>query len=173
MATATFAAMAGIFHSYYTVVLAPGIAALVATGAWLAWERRDEPSVRRALSGTVLATVLLAAGTVAAVGYELRWTSVPILAGGVATAVLLHPRTGPSRLTATVAAAAVAASLAGPALFARRPCGCRTPAPARWPAPPVIHELGSGRVVGSVPHELRRSAVVHAAQPDGGAHDRA
>ena len=37
----TFSFMAGIFHAYYTVALAPAIAALVGIGAWLLWRRRD------------------------------------------------------------------------------------------------------------------------------------
>ena len=37
----TFSFMAGIFHAYYTVALAPAIAALVGIGAWLLWRHRD------------------------------------------------------------------------------------------------------------------------------------
>ena len=37
---ATFSFMAGIFHAYYTVALAPAIGALVGTGAWLLWQHR-------------------------------------------------------------------------------------------------------------------------------------
>lgn len=117
VATATFAGMAGIFHSYYTVVLAPGIAALVAIGSWLAWERRHQPWVRRRLSLAVLSTAALAAGTLLAVGFDLRWTAVPILAGGLASAALLHPASGPSRIGGSIGVAALVASLAGPALF--------------------------------------------------------
>ncbi|MBN6058233.1 glycosyltransferase family 39 protein [Nonomuraea sp. RK-328] len=36
-----FSFMQGIFHAYYTVALAPAIAALVGAGAALAWERRE------------------------------------------------------------------------------------------------------------------------------------
>ena len=36
----TFSFMAGIFHAYYTVALAPAVAALVGIGAWLLWEHR-------------------------------------------------------------------------------------------------------------------------------------
>ena len=37
----TFSFMAGIFHAYYTVALAPAIGALVGIGATLLWRRRD------------------------------------------------------------------------------------------------------------------------------------
>ena len=42
LATAlTFSFMAGIFHAYYTVALAPAIAALVGIGAWVLWQHRS------------------------------------------------------------------------------------------------------------------------------------
>ena len=37
----TFSFMAGIFHAYYTVALAPAIAAVVAIGASILWAQRD------------------------------------------------------------------------------------------------------------------------------------
>ena len=39
--TLVFSFMAGIYHDYYTVALAPGIAALVGLGAGIGWRRRD------------------------------------------------------------------------------------------------------------------------------------
>ena len=44
---ATFSFMQGIFHAYYTVALAPAIAAVVAIGATLLWRRRDHYLGRR------------------------------------------------------------------------------------------------------------------------------
>jgi hypothetical protein len=38
-----FSFMAGIFHAYYTVALAPAIAAVVAIGASLLWSREPPP----------------------------------------------------------------------------------------------------------------------------------
>ena len=38
----TFSFMAGIFHAYYTVALAPAVAALVGIGAWLLWQHRRD-----------------------------------------------------------------------------------------------------------------------------------
>ena len=37
----TFSFMAGIFHAYYTVALAPAVAALVGIGAWVLWQHRS------------------------------------------------------------------------------------------------------------------------------------
>ena len=42
----TFSLMAGIFHAYYTVALAPAIGALVGMGGGEAWERRHGSSAR-------------------------------------------------------------------------------------------------------------------------------
>ena len=44
----TFSFMAGIFHAYYTVALAPAIAALVGIGAWVLWQHRASLRRRRA-----------------------------------------------------------------------------------------------------------------------------
>ena len=43
----TFSFMAGIFHAYYTVALAPAVAALVGIGSWVLWQHRS--SLRRHL----------------------------------------------------------------------------------------------------------------------------
>ncbi|QIG43656.1 glycosyltransferase family 39 protein [Nocardioides anomalus] len=115
--TTTFAAMAGIFHSYYTVVLAPALAAVLGTGTWLAWQRRDDVLVRRRLCWSVLATALLAAGTLAVVGADLAWVALPVVAVGVVVATLLHPASGAVRVTSPLAAAALVSALAGPVLF--------------------------------------------------------
>ena len=51
----TFCFMAGIFHAYYTVALAPAVAALVGMGAVEAWERRHRPVATIALSAATAA----------------------------------------------------------------------------------------------------------------------
>ena len=47
MTAGIFSFMAGIFHEYYTVALAPYIAALVGMGATVLWEERRSCSARR------------------------------------------------------------------------------------------------------------------------------
>src|SRR6478672_4906365 len=114
-----FSFMAGIFHEYYTVALAPAIGALVGMGSVEAWER---------LSSAV-ALVALAASTAAAAvwGFVLLsrttaygdWLCVSVLAVGMAAALLLlavhrlHLRAVP-----IVLAGALLAGLAGPAAYA-------------------------------------------------------
>ena len=48
-----FSLMAGIFHAYYTVALAPAIAALVGIGGRLLWQRRDRLWARIVLAATL------------------------------------------------------------------------------------------------------------------------
>jgi 4-amino-4-deoxy-L-arabinose transferase-like glycosyltransferase len=84
-----FSLAQGIIHPYYTVALAPAIAAIVGIGACALWSRRSALWARLAMGGTVLATsvwsvVLL--DRVPAWHPELR---PAILAAGSAAAVLL------------------------------------------------------------------------------------
>jgi 4-amino-4-deoxy-L-arabinose transferase-like glycosyltransferase len=113
-----FSLMAGIFHEYYTVALAPAIGALVGMGAVEAWERRSSS----------IGTIALAAATAAAAvwGFVLLsgttaysdWLRVSVLAVGLAAALLilatawLHTRAVPF-----VLAGALVAALAGPAAY--------------------------------------------------------
>lgn len=113
----TFSLMAGIFHEYYTVTLAPAVAALVGMGAVEAWERRARWSGRVALAVACLVTALwsfLLLSETSSYG-PLRF--VVLVAGIVAALLLLAAH----RLHATViggaAALALAAALAGPAAF--------------------------------------------------------
>ena len=56
-----FSFMNGIVHSYYTVALAPAIAACIGIGATLLWQSRSDVRAATALSGAVLVTTVLAA----------------------------------------------------------------------------------------------------------------
>ena len=51
----TFSFMAGIFHAYYTVALAPAVAALVGIGAWVLWRHRSSLRRDRACSSFTVA----------------------------------------------------------------------------------------------------------------------
>ena len=55
-----FSLSAGVIHTYYTVALAPAIAALVAIGAALAWRRRDVVAARALLALGVVVTAVWA-----------------------------------------------------------------------------------------------------------------
>ncbi|OLZ68653.1 glycosyl transferase [Streptomyces sp. IMTB 2501] len=113
-----FSYMAGIFHQYYTVALAPCLAAVIGMGAGLLWERRTE----------IWASITLAASVVAAAawGYVLLnrtstylpWLKWLVLIGGLAAALGLAFAGRLSRQLALGAAAVgLVAALAGPAAY--------------------------------------------------------
>ena len=83
----TFSLMAGIFHSYYPVALAPAIAALVGIGGRLAWERRrtaDGAAVGAVAVGLVTVTAVVLLGRSPDFVPWLRWA---VLALGLLAAV--------------------------------------------------------------------------------------
>ncbi len=84
-----FSFMSGIVHPYYTVALAPAVAALVGIGATLLWQNRSLPPAATALAGTVLVTSVLACVLLTRAEGWLPWLRAVIAIGGVATATLL------------------------------------------------------------------------------------
>ncbi|NML53990.1 glycosyltransferase family 39 protein [Streptomyces sp. R302] len=115
MTLGVFSFMAGIFHEYYTVALAPYLAALVGMGAAVLWEERT-----RLLAS---ATLALAVGVTAWWGWTLlgrtpdhlpwlRWTV--LVAGAVAALGLLAAGRVDRRLGLAAAGLGLAAGLAGP-----------------------------------------------------------
>ncbi|MEU2435233.1 glycosyltransferase family 39 protein [Streptomyces rubradiris] len=113
-----FSYMAGIFHQYYTVALAPYLAAVTGMGAGLLWERR-----REGWAAVTLAASLVAA---AAWGYVLLhrtpdylpWLRWLVLVGGLAAALgLVFAGRLNRRLARATAAVGLVAALAGPAAY--------------------------------------------------------
>ncbi|OJV60138.1 MAG: glycosyl transferase [Cellulomonas sp. 73-145] len=119
----TFSFMAGIFHAYYTVALAPAVAALVGIGSVLLWRRRTTIAARTVLAGTTLLTAAWAWQLLGRSSTWLPWLRVAILATAVMGAVLLLAGPGlvggraGRRMTGVGAAVALAASLAGPTAY--------------------------------------------------------
>jgi 4-amino-4-deoxy-L-arabinose transferase-like glycosyltransferase len=114
----TFSYMAGIFHEYYTVALAPPIAALVGIGAYFLWRHRSTWAARIAVAVVVLASALWAVALLGRAGTWNAWLRPPVLVGGVAAAVGLlvafHRR---ARLALVAGSAAAMVLLAGPAAW--------------------------------------------------------
>ncbi|WP_099022673.1 glycosyltransferase family 39 protein [Mycolicibacterium palauense] len=115
---AVFSYMNGIVHPYYTVALAPAVAAGLATGLPLLWHRRTD--IRAAT--TLCALVLITAG----LGFVLlqrhpdwlpwlRW-SVLVLGAGTGLVLLVAGRSAP-RIAAAAGGAALAAMLAAPLAY--------------------------------------------------------
>ena len=114
-----FSLMAGIFHEYYTVALAPAIAALVGMGACEAWERRTHWAGRcvlAAAAGSAAGMGFWLLGRTTAYGGWLRW-SVLVVGFAAALLLLLTDRL-PRFATAVTVGGAVAAALAGPTAYA-------------------------------------------------------
>jgi 4-amino-4-deoxy-L-arabinose transferase-like glycosyltransferase len=114
----TFSLMAGIFHEYYTVALAPAVGALVGMGAQEAWEHR----------GRAIGSLTLAAATAVAAVWSFvllsrttdwhPWLRYVVFIVGIASAILfvvmarLHRRAVP-----LVASGALVAALLGPLAY--------------------------------------------------------
>ncbi|ASN50985.1 glycosyltransferase family 39 protein [Sinomonas sp. R1AF57] len=123
----TFSLMEGIIHEYYSVALAPGIAALVGLGGAVLWQRR-----RGAIDGAALAAAVAAAGLMGATllgrasGF-VPWLAWVVAAAGLAAAaVVLAGAVGlglPGWAGRTTAALAVVGALAGPLAFTLQTVG--------------------------------------------------
>ncbi|MDN3357356.1 glycosyltransferase family 39 protein [Actinomadura sp. DC4] len=116
---AVFSLMQGIFHGYYTVALAPPVAALVGIGAAVLWSHRRRPAATIALAAAVALTAWWCYRLLSRTPDFVPWLRIPVLLGGLLAAItLLAWRRLPARLLVAGAAVAVAASLAGPTAYA-------------------------------------------------------
>ncbi len=108
-----FSYMAGIFHAYYTVALAPALAGTIAIGAGLVWSRRSAWWARILLAVSVLVTGVWAWALLDRASSWLPWLKVVVLAIAIVAAVLvLMPPRGRGLATAAASAALTAALLA-------------------------------------------------------------
>ncbi|MFD9073669.1 ArnT family glycosyltransferase [Streptomyces lasiicapitis] len=119
MTAAVFSFMAGIFHQYYTVALAPYLAALVGMGATVLWEERAKWWAGAVLGAAVAVTAWWAYALLGRTPDYVPWLRTAVLVAGLAGAAGLLPA---ARLGRRLALAAVglgfAASLAGPVAYA-------------------------------------------------------
>ncbi|ATZ25554.1 Dolichyl-phosphate-mannose-protein mannosyltransferase [Streptomyces lavendulae subsp. lavendulae] len=110
-----FSWMQGIFHEYYTVALAPFVAALVGMGVAVLWEERGGRPAALALSGTLALTAWWAFVLLGRSAGYLPWLRWTVLVAGVGAAVALPfaARLG-RRALLGAAAVGLLAALAGP-----------------------------------------------------------
>jgi 4-amino-4-deoxy-L-arabinose transferase-like glycosyltransferase len=114
----TFSLMAGIFHAYYTIALAPAIGALVGMGGKEAWERRHGSFGSVALAVATAAAAVWSFLLLSRTPDWFPWLRFAVLILGMAAAFLflvvvrLHRRAVP-----LVLAGALVAGLAGPAAY--------------------------------------------------------
>ncbi len=114
----TFSFMAGIFHAYYTVALAPAIGALVGIGGVLLWDRREQYAASLTLAAVVSCTTAFSFVLLGRTPDYLPWLRWLVALLGFGSALLLAclphlTRTG----RRAVAGAALVAVLVAPTAF--------------------------------------------------------
>ncbi|MFC9427236.1 glycosyltransferase family 39 protein [Streptomyces sp. NPDC056987] len=115
MTMGVFSFMAGIFHQYYTVALAPYIAAVIGMGVAVLWEERAHLLASATLAVTAAATAVWAFVLLGRTTDYLPWLRWAVLIGGlVAAAGLLCVGRLGRRLALGAAGLAAVAALAGP-----------------------------------------------------------
>ncbi|MET9327927.1 glycosyltransferase family 39 protein [Tsukamurella sp. NPDC003166] len=159
----TFSLMAGIFHAYYTVALAPAIAALVAIGVAVGWRERARPWVR-----VVGALAVAATGTtgwyvlVQTPSWNpwLRWVIAAAAAiGTVSLLATLLPAVRPARgLVGVIALAALVTGIAGQVAFAAETIATPRQGAIVSAGPSSGHGFGPGRGGNDMPEFLKRFA---------------
>jgi hypothetical protein len=116
-----FSLGSGVIHTYYTVALAPAIAALVAIGAAVLWTRRERLAARGLLASGVLIT---AGWSIVLLGRTPSWQPwlIPLVASTAMLSVagLLAYR---RRLQAMIVPLALVACLAGPVAYSAQTIG--------------------------------------------------
>ncbi|GAA2834035.1 glycosyltransferase family 39 protein [Kitasatospora sp. CM 4170] len=115
----TFSFMSGIFHQYYTVALAPAVAALVGMGVDGLWRARHRLPYAAVLAVTLAVTAVWSYVLLGRSADFLPWLRWAVLVGGLtaAAALLLAGRLA-ARLATVVGLVGLAAALGGPAAYA-------------------------------------------------------
>jgi hypothetical protein len=109
----------GIIHTYYTIELAPAIAALVGIGAVLLWRRRDDINARLALAVGVLISGVWSYELLQRTPSWNAWLSpVVVAATFIGVAALLIPMRWMTRSLAIAAVAGAVALGGGASAFA-------------------------------------------------------
>jgi 4-amino-4-deoxy-L-arabinose transferase-like glycosyltransferase len=113
-----FSLASGVIHTYYTVALAPAIAALVAIGVALVWRRREQPAARALLA---VGVGISAAWSIVLLGRTSSWepwlTPVVAVAGVSAVVALLAPAPVTRRVRTIGALLALVACVAAPVAY--------------------------------------------------------
>jgi 4-amino-4-deoxy-L-arabinose transferase-like glycosyltransferase len=119
----TFSYMSGTIHPYYTVALAPAIAALVAIGGRVLWLYRGALWARATLAALVLSTAVWGFVLLGRTDWlpMLRWAALAV--GVVAALALLVPAIRLGKLVVVAVLAAVLSAGAGSAAWATATAG--------------------------------------------------
>ena len=115
---AVFSYMAGIFHPYYTVALAPAIAGVVGVGGMLLWRRRRSEKAAAVLSFAIAAGAVWSFILLNRTPDYMPWLRyVVLIAGLAAAAVVLLAGMLPARLVSWAGAVGITALLLGPTAY--------------------------------------------------------
>ncbi|MGW2518639.1 glycosyltransferase family 39 protein [Streptomyces sp. NPDC001617] len=113
-----FSYMAGIFHQYYTVALAPYMAAVIGMGAGILWEKRREMWASITLAAAVVASSAWSYVLLNRTSSYLPWLKYLILVGGLTAALgLIFAGRINRQLALAAASVGLVASLAGPTAY--------------------------------------------------------
>ncbi|MGW2341995.1 ArnT family glycosyltransferase [Streptomyces sp. NPDC001661] len=113
-----FSFMAGIFHQYYTVALAPYLAAVIGMGAVALWERRTRVAWSVTLGAAVVASAVWAYVLLGRTSDYLPWLRWAVLIGGLVAGLGLALAGRLNRRLALAAAGlGLVASLAAPTAY--------------------------------------------------------
>ncbi|MEU6603823.1 glycosyltransferase family 39 protein [Streptomyces shenzhenensis] len=148
MTMIVFSYMAGIFHQYYTVALAPYLAAVIGMGAGLLWERRAETWASLALAASVVASAAWGYVLLNRTPDYLPWLRWLVLIGGLAAALgLVFAGRAPRRLALGAVAVGLVAALAGPTAYTLSTVGSAHTGsiPTAGPAGASMMGFGGGR----------------------------
>ncbi|MGW0334126.1 ArnT family glycosyltransferase [Streptomyces sp. NPDC003011] len=113
-----FSYMAGIFHQYYTIALAPYLAAVIGMGSAVLWERRAQLWASLTLAAAVVASAAWGYVLLNRTPDHLPWLKWLVLVGGLVAALglIFVARLG-RRLALAAVGLGIAASLAGPTAY--------------------------------------------------------
>lgn len=164
-----FSFMAGIYHDYYTVALAPAVAGTTVVAAAELWRQRSRWLSRIGLAAATGATTAWAVVLLARATEPYPSLRVPIaIIGGLATFGLLFARQLPKQLARAVLVAAGLTAVIGPAAYS-----AQTAATAHQgsivTAGPVYGGPGGGRLItyGPPPGGGQPGGQPGGGQPDG------
>jgi 4-amino-4-deoxy-L-arabinose transferase-like glycosyltransferase len=118
MTMVVFSYMAGIFHQYYTVALAPYMAAVIGMGAGVLWEKRAELWASLTLAASVVAAAAWSYVLLNRTSDYFPWLKYLVLIGGLVAALglIFAGRIG-RRLALAAASLGLVAALAGPTAY--------------------------------------------------------
>ncbi len=118
---AVFSFSKGVIHTYYTVALAPAIAALVGMGAGMLWQNRHRMAARVVGAAALVVSAIWAFALLQRTPTYVPWLHPLVLVAGLVAAAALVAAPAVPRLTRQITTAALAlglvAGLSGPVAY--------------------------------------------------------